>query len=186
MVDPEVVAVVEPVAEPVAVEPKQPDPIVKPDPIAKLDALLSILIPPTVTIVDAAGNTYEVTTSFPAARQYRLNKLLQARLSQHPALAGILSSASNDLSQVVNVMLAAASNLVVLTTLSEAFEILHPETLKLASEKYSPAKADVEEVGLACAIFGTEELVRAVVPFGLRQIKVLGDSARPLLQLLKN
>lgn len=154
------------------------------DAVAKLESLLSVLIPPRIEIADAAGNTYEISTSFTAAKQHRFNALLKRKLSEHPALVGILSSAgSTDIAGIVNVIVAASTDPAVIHSLSEGFALLHPDVLAKAKAMAGEIdSADVEAVGLAGSLFSIEEMVKAVVPFVLRQIKGMIESMLPLVK----
>jgi hypothetical protein len=155
----------------------------QPEAVAKLESLLSVLIPGRITIVDGLGNTYEVSTSFTAAKQYRFNKLLKDKLSEHPGLVGILSAGSTDMKAVIGVLVSASTDPQVIQALSDAFALLHPDVLAKAKESAeSIVPADVEAVGLAGALFGTEELVKAIVPFVLRQVRGLIESMLPVVK----
>lgn len=152
---------------------------------AKLESLLTILVPLSTKIVDENGNTYEVKTAFSAAKQYRFNALLKQKLASHPGLAGILSAGASDIKNVGSVILSASSDPVVIQTLSEAFEILHPNILAQAKAAAGEIDAkEIEAVGLAGALFGLEELVKAIIPFALRQLRGLIETMMPMIKAM--
>lgn len=161
-------------------------PPVAPNPseaLGRLESLMSVLLPPTEKISDVLGHEYEVQTTASAARQFKLNRLLKSALSNDQTLANLLAIGATDIKGIGAVVSSAATSPEVIRTLSEAFAILHPETLASAKQACPPSdEEDVKLLGLAANLFSLEDLVRAIVPFGLRQIKGLVQSLIPLMR----
>lgn len=151
----------QPTADPTTTNP----PEATPDPgefFSKVSTLLERLVPPSsVTITKADGTTLDLPGAIPARRQVVVFRHMRDLL-ELPQVAAMMGGMSGGMDQgnVVDLILAMATDLTVLEALGTIFLEAYPDAL---GEGVDPLD-----------VLPLEEVVLALVPFSERFVKAVG------------